>query len=232
MGCEGHKQPTGWHQPYGSLVCALCALVWTQALTAITELLLLLDPLFNPSWPLTEQEQRVVAYHEAGHALVPLYVRGGPRLKSVAVHRWGRAHGETVYVTERGFANKTSMLAMLAVTLAGRAAEEVAFGMDMATVGSRKDIQAATRLARRLVAIEGLGRLGPVDAAQLEAEASRHLVDTETVSLLTGAVDQARRILQSHHPELDRLATALLHRRRLTAAQVCAVLEPSHPPGC
>ena len=208
------------------------------------------------SMVLTEEERKLTAYHEAGHALVGLTVPGIDPIHKVTIVPRGRALGITFFLPEKDRRNVTKqwLLGQLAMSYGGRVAEELVFGPDKVTTGAYSDIQQATEMARRMVTQFGMSdAIGPVAVGDREAEiflgrevvqrreVSEHtaeLVDTELKRLLGEAYERARGILTQHRDRLDRLAAALLERETLDREEVEMVLAgqplppivPSAPP--
>src|SRR5437667_241928 len=185
------------------------------------------------SMVLTEEERKLTAYHEAGHALVGLTVPGIDPIHKVTIVPRGRALGITFFLPEKDRRNVTKqwLLGQLAMSYGGRVAEELVFGPDKVTTGAYSDIQQATEMARRMVTQFGMSdAIGPIAVGDREAEiflgrevvqrreVSEHtaeLVDTELKRLLGEAYERARGILTQHRDRLDRLAAALLERETL-----------------
>src|SRR3989441_378036 len=208
------------------------------------------------SMVLTEEERKLTAYHEAGHALVGLTVPGVDPIHKVTIVPRGRALGITFFLPEKDRRNVTKqwLLGQLAMSYGGRVAEELVFGPDKVTTGAYSDIQQATEMARRMVTQFGMSdAIGPIAVGDREAEiflgreivqrreVSEHtaeLVDTELKRLLGEAYERARGILTQHRNKLDRLAAALLERETLDREEVEMVLAgkrlppivPSAPP--
>ncbi len=107
---------------------------------------------------LSEAEQRIIAFHEAGHALVAHYLPEADRVNRVTILPRGKTLGVTQFVAEEDRYNysREKLMARLAVGLGGRAAEELAFGPDRVTTGAENDLQAVTGLARRMVTRWGM----------------------------------------------------------------------------
>src|SRR5579884_4272750 len=202
---------------------------------------------------LSEEERRLTAYHEAGHALVNLKVPGLDPLHKVTIVPRGRALGITFSLPEEDRHNYTKayILGRLAMAYGGRVAEELVFGPDKVTTGAAQDIQQATEMARRMVTQFGMSDVvGPIAVGDREAEIflgrevvqrrevserTAELVDTEVKRVLTEAYEQARAILTEHRDALDRLAAALLERETLDREEVELVvagrpLPPLVPP--
>ncbi len=171
-------------------------------------------------------ERLVVAYHEGGHALVALLTPDADPVQKVTIVPRGRALGVTEQRPEEDRRNfgRDALLARLAVSLGGRAAEELVFGQP--TTGAESDLKAATDLARRMVGLWGMSEeLGPVSynigerdpflgreiAAPKEyAESTAARIDAAVAELLGDAHDRARAILGAHRAVLDALANELV----------------------
>src|SRR5713226_9204449 len=205
------------------------------------------------SMVLTEEERKLTAYHEAGHALVGLTVPGIDPIHKVTIVPRGRALGITFFLPEKDRRNVTKqwLLGQLAMSYGGRVAEELVFGPDKVTTGAYSDIQQATEMARRMVTQFGMSDVvGPIAVGDREAEIflgrevvqrrevserTAELVDTELKRLLGEAYEHARDILVKHRDQLDRLAAALLERETLDREEVDLVvagkpLPPVLPP--
>jgi ATP-dependent metalloprotease FtsH len=151
---------------------------------------------------LSEAEQRIVAFHEAGHALVAHYLPEADRVSHVTILPRGQSLGVTQFVAEEDRYNysREKLMARLAVGLGGRAAEELAFGPDRVTTGAENDFQAVTGLARKMVTRWGMsermgamfveGR-GPAGASAL----NYHQGDALFTHSRTLAVDSDGRLL-------------------------------------
>ncbi len=191
---------------------------------------------------LSDEERRLIAYHEAGHAVVSLNVEGADPLHKVTIVPRGRALGLTAYLPEEELHKytKQSILSRLAVAYGGRVAEELVFGPDKVTTGAAQDIQVATSYARRMVTQFGMSdAIGPVAVGDREAEIflgreivqrrevserTADLVDVEVKRILNGAYEHAREVLSAHRGGLDRLAATLLERETLGREDVDVVL--------
>jgi cell division protease FtsH len=197
---------------------------------------------------LSEEERRLIAYHEAGHALVGLKVPGADPLHKVTIIPRGRALGITAYLPEEELHKytKESIRARLAMAYGGRVAEELTFGADKVTTGAAQDIQQATNIARRMVTQFGMSDvIGPVAVGDREAEIflgrevvqrreiserTAEIVDTEVKSILGAAFEHARTILTTHRDALDMLANALLERETLDREEVELVIAGKQLP--
>ncbi len=187
---------------------------------------------------LSDEERRLVAYHEAGHALVALSVPGADPLHKVTIIPRGRSLGLTAYLPEEELHKytKQSILSRLAMAYGGRVAEQLVFGPDKVTPGAAQDIQQATNIARRMVTQFGMSdAIGPIAVGDREQEiflgrevvqrreisdSTAQLVDEEVKRILTNAFSDATRILTERRPALDRVAAALLERETLDRDEV------------
>ncbi len=177
---------------------------------------------------MTETERRLVAYHEAGHALVALGVRGPTGLHKLSIVPRGGTLGRCTLLDEAEpvVYSRSRLLDQLAVTLGGRAAEQLVFGESSSSAAS--DLQRVGELARQMVQEMGMSdALGPLafapDGGWALSEAARNLVDAEARRIAQQAWEHARRLLAESRSGLDRVAEALLERETLAAADVVAL---------
>jgi cell division protease FtsH len=194
------------------------------------------------SMVLSEEERKLTAYHEAGHALVSLHVPGADPIHKVTIVPRGRSLGVTHWLPEEDRHNYTKqfILSHLATAYGGRVAEELVFGPEKVTTGAAMDIHQATDMARRMVTQFGMSDvIGPIAVGDREAEIflgrevvqrreiserTADLVDSELTRILGDAFERARQILIEHREALDRLATALLERETLDGEEVALVV--------
>src|SRR5437773_2251712 len=198
---------------------------------------------------LSDEERRLVAYHEAGHALVGLTVPDADPLHKVTIIPRGRALGLTAYLPEEELHKytKRSIESRLAMAYGGRVAEELVSGPEKVTTGAAQDIQQATNIARRMVTQFGMSAvIGPIAVGDREQEIflgrevvqrreisdrTAQIVDEEVKNILTRAYADATRIVTERRAALDRLAAALLERETLEREQVEMVIAgQSLPP--
>jgi cell division protease FtsH len=195
------------------------------------------------SMVMTDEEKKLTAYHEAGHAIVGLHMPQHDPLHKVTIIPRGRALGVTMSLPERDRLsyNKQFCLSKLASMFGGREAELAIFGDQNVTNGAVSDIHQATRLARAMVMEWGMSeKLGRVRYAGNEqevflghsvtqttnmSEETARLVDSEIRELIENAEQTARRILHEHIDELHALAKALLEHETLSGDEVKAVLR-------
>lgn len=186
-------------------------------------------------------EKRVIAVHEAGHALIASLTPGADKVRKVTIVPRGRAMGYTMQLptNDRYVLGEKELELRLTVLVGGRVAEEMAFGE--ASTGAMDDLARATDLARKMVTEFGMSPiLGPVRLASdmqanylsqqlgLDARVSPEtatLVDTETRRIIEEAVEQARGILETHRPALDHLADLLCEQETVDGDQIGAILS-------
>jgi len=190
-----------------------------------------------------EQERRIVAYHEGGHALVAAVLPNVDMLYKVTIVPRGRSLGVTQFLPKDDRRNypHTYLVERLAVAVGGRSAEEIALG-DI-TTGAENDLKEATKLARRMVTEWGMGEQTGLVAYDLSAngsflnqqpiedqqrvysEATAERVDADVERLLTQAHQQARTVISEHRDALERLAQALMQEESLEREQVLAIVN-------
>jgi cell division protease FtsH len=195
------------------------------------------------SMVMTEEEKELTAYHEAGHALVGLYVPGNDPLHKVTIIPRGRALGVTMNLPERdryGF-KKSELEAKLAMMFGGRVAEELIYGPENITTGAGNDIQQATNLARAMVTEYGMSeKLGPlryndnqeeiflghsVARTQNVSGATAKIIDEEIRRIIEEAETKARKVLTEHLDSLHKVAKALLEYESLSGGEIQALLR-------
>ncbi|MDR3424285.1 MAG: ATP-dependent zinc metalloprotease FtsH [Alphaproteobacteria bacterium] len=195
------------------------------------------------SMAMTDEEKKLTAYHEAGHALVGLNVPQSDPLHKVTIIPRGRALGLTMSLPERDKygSTLTEMTSRLAILFGGRIAEEIIFGKENVTTGASSDIQQATSLARRMVTEFGMSdKLGPVRYGANEqevflghsvtqqrniSEATAELIDEEVRRLIDDGEVCARRILIERNEDLHKIASALLEFETLSGDEVRGLLR-------
>ncbi|MGH2340145.1 ATP-dependent zinc metalloprotease FtsH [Segnochrobactraceae bacterium EtOH-i3] len=196
---------------------------------------------------MTEEEKRLTAYHEAGHAIVGLHMPQHDPLHKVTIIPRGRALGVTMNLPERDRLSYTRQFCVsrLASVFGGREAELLIFGPDNVTNGATGDIQQATRLARAMVMEWGMSeKLGRVRYQGNEqelflghsvsqttniSEETAQLIDSEIRALIEGGEQTARRILTDHVDELHILAKALLEYETLSGDEIRDLLAGKKP---
>jgi cell division protease FtsH len=189
-----------------------------------------------------EEERRLTAYHEGGHAVCAIHVKGNDPLHKVTIVPRGRALGLAFTLPEddRVSITREQLEAKLVMAYGGRVAEEIIFGRDRVTTGASSDIQYATGLARRYVSQWGLSdAIGPILVGDNEqevflgreltsrrqvSERTAQQVDDEVARVINEAYNRATETLTKHRDLLDQIAAALLERETLTREDI-AILE-------
>ena len=195
------------------------------------------------SMVMSEEEKRLTAYHEAGHALVALNVPKHDPLHKVTIIPRGRAMGMTMSLPEadKYSHSKMELESRLAMVFGGRVAEELVFGPENVTTGAGDDIRKATEWARRMVTEFGFSeKLGPLRYSDNEEEvflghsvtqrknvsdATTRIIDEEIRHLIDVAESRAREILTANRDGLDRVAEALLEYESLSGEEIKAILR-------
>ncbi|MGE0441614.1 MAG: ATP-dependent zinc metalloprotease FtsH [Gemmatimonadales bacterium] len=201
------------------------------------------------SLQLTEDERKLTAYHEAGHAIVSIKIPGLDPLHKVTIIPRGRALGLTTWLPEQDRRNVTRhwLLGNLACSFGGRVAEELVFGPEKITTGAAGDIEQATSLARRMVTQWGMSdKVGMIAVGDREQEIflgreisqrqnvsdqMAQTVDAEIKRLIDESYARATEILTNSRELLDRMADALLDRETLDGDEIMMLArgEPLPP---
>lgn len=185
----------------------------------------------NASRVLGVHEKRIVAYHEAGHAITNLMLQPKKRLHKMSIIPTGRhALGYTwaVEQEDRYLATKEEYLAELAVLMGGRVAEELIFGK--VTSGAHSDLKRGTKIAELLVWELGMGEGAPLNYKDLScSEKTKERLDHAVAAILAEAYTEARRVLIEQREGLERLAQGLLVHEVLYEHDVKAILEGKAP---
>jgi cell division protease FtsH len=192
-----------------------------------------------------EQERKVVAYHEAGHALAAALTPGADPVLKVTIVPRGRALGVTAQLPEDDRRNypRDYLIGRMVVLLGGRSAEEIALGE--ITTGAENDLRHATLLARRMVSHWGMSdKIGPLNFGDDDqqpflgyaltqprdySEETAAKVDAEVKRLVEEAHERARRLLQDNRSKLDLLAQELLENEMVERPRVMEIAGTSEP---
>ena len=190
---------------------------------------------------ISDQDRKLTAWHEAGHAIVTLFCKYATPLHKVTIIPRGMALGMTMMLPEEDkySRSRNEMLDAMAVSMGGRVAEEIA--LDDITGGASQDIAQATDIAHAMVCRFGMSEiLGPVrygersehiylgrDITRNEgySEETAREIDTEIKKLVSNARERARQILTEQRDRLDKLANALLEKETMDAAEIRQLLE-------
>ncbi len=195
---------------------------------------------------ITEREKRIIAYHEAGHAVVAYYLPNCDPVHKVTIIPRGMAGGYTLALPEedRTLWTRSKFLDDMAMALGGRAAEEIIFG-DI-TTGAAEDLERVTELARAMVTRYGMSeKLGPMVFGKKEeliflgkeiaeqrdySDAVAQEIDAEVRRLVMEAYERAKRILTEHRDKLEAVAQKLIEMETLDAETFRAIMEGRTPP--
>ncbi|MFQ5984421.1 MAG: ATP-dependent zinc metalloprotease FtsH [Alphaproteobacteria bacterium] len=195
------------------------------------------------SMVMTDEEKRLTAYHEGGHAAVAFYVPASDPIHKATIIPRGRALGMVVRLPEsdRIAISREKLEADITVAMGGRIAEELIFGYDKVTSGAASDIEAATKLARMMVTQFGMSdKLGPLTYGENEqeiflghsvtqrrnvSEATAEQIDAEIRRIVDEAYARAKGILTEHMDQLHNLANALLEHETLTGPEIAALMR-------
>ena len=206
------------------------------------------------SMVMTDDEKKMTAYHEAGHALVSLNEPASDPIHKATIIPRGRALGMVMRLPERDSYSyhRDKMHANLAVAMGGRVAEEIIFGHDKVSSGASGDIQYATDLARNMVTKWGMSdKLGPLQyeeqqegylgmgqsARTMGSGETNKLIDAEIRALVEGAHKRATEILTTKEDQLHLLAQTMLEFETLTGDEIDQLLKdgkldrPDEPKG-
>jgi cell division protease FtsH len=193
------------------------------------------------SMVMKDEERKLTAYHEGGHAICAVKVKGNDPLHKVTIVPRGRTLGVawTLPEDDRVSVTREQLEANLVKAYGGRVAEELVFGRDRVTTGAASDIQQATGLARRYVSQWGLSdEIGPILVGDNEqelflgrelqtrrevSERTAQLVDSEVSRVIKEAYARATAVLQENMDLLHTVAAALLDRETLTGDEVAAL---------
>ena len=188
---------------------------------------------------LSKEERRIVSYHEVGHALVTALQKDAePVQKITIVPRTMGALGYVMQVPEeeKYLNTKKELEAMLVVSLAGRAAEELVF--DTVTTGAANDIEQATRIARAMVTQYGMSeKFGLMGLATQEnqyltgrtvlncGDATAAEIDTEVMKMLKNAYAEAKRLLSENRDAMDQIAAFLIEKETITGKEFMKIFR-------
>lgn len=199
------------------------------------------------SMVMSENEKKLTAYHEAGHAVVALHEEESDPIHKATIIPRGRALGMVMRLPEndRISVSKAKLKADLAVAMGGRIAEELIFGREKVTTGASSDIRMATDMARRMVTEWGMSdKLGPILYGSNQEEVflghsvtqsknlsddTAALVDAEIKMIVENAYVRATDLLTKHMDQLHTLAKALLEYEMLSGDEIKGLLLRGEP---
>jgi len=199
------------------------------------------------SMVMSEEEKKLTAYHESGHAIVGLLVPDHDPVYKVTIIPRGRALGVTMFLPEedRYSYSKQRLMSQMKSLFGGRIAEELIFGRDYVTTGASNDIERATEIARNMVTKWGLSdRLGPLTYTEDDGEiflgrsvtrhkqvsdVTAHAIDEEVRKLIDTAYNEAKALLQENEPKLHMMAQALMKYETIDEHQIRDIMEGRTP---
>ena len=193
----------------------------------------------------TEEEKKLVAYHEAGHAVLGIKLDHANDVQKVTIIPRGEAGGYNLMMPkeEKFTATKTELLEQIMGLLGGRVSEEIVFGE--ITTGAHNDFEKATKIARAMVTEYGMSSLGPVQLEQPEGRSflgrdynkNRNFsdqvaleIDNEVRNIINDCYDKARKLIKANRDLLDLIAMNLLEHETLTKEQIDYLAENGQMP--
>jgi len=199
------------------------------------------------SMVMSEEERKLTAYHESGHAIVGVCVPDHDPVYKVTIIPRGRSLGVTMYLpeTDRYSHSKQRLMSRMKTLYGGRLAEELVFGPAYVTTGASNDIERATEIARNMVTKWGLSdRLGPLTYTEDDGEiflgrsvtrhkqvsdVTAHAIDEEVRLLIDTCYADAKRILETHRDKLEVMAATLLKYETIDEQQVKDIMSGREP---
>ncbi len=196
---------------------------------------------------MSDEEKKLTAYHESGHAIVGRLVPSHDPVYKVSIIPRGRALGVTMFLPEqdRYSLSKETLESQISSLFGGRIAEELIFGIDKVTTGASNDIKRATELARNMVTKWGLSeRLGPLMYSEEEEEVflgrsvtqhknvsddTAHTIDEEIRSFIDRNYERADRLLKENMEKLHLMAEALMKYETIDTDQIDDIMQGKKP---
>lgn len=193
---------------------------------------------------MSDKRKRLVAYHEAGHALVGALMPDYDAVQKVTIIPRGRAGGLTWFLpSEERMQSRSYLQNQMAVALGGRIAEEIVFGDEEVTTGASSDLQQVAQIARQMVMRFGMSdSLGPVALGRSSgnmflgrelsserdfSEETAAIIDEEVKKLVQTAYDRAKLVLTQNRQILDRIASDLIERETVDSEELQEILNSS-----
>lgn len=188
----------------------------------------------------SEDERRLVAFHEAGHTIIGYHLRNAEMVHKVTIIPRGQAGGYTVMLPkeDRFFATKQDLLDKIVGLLGGRVAEELVLG-DIST-GAHNDFQRATAIARSMITEYGMSKLGPMQFGKSQGQVFlgrdygnernysdkiAYEIDLEMQNIINECYEKCTELLTKHRDQLDLIANTLLRVETLDAEQIKQLIE-------
>jgi cell division protease FtsH len=182
---------------------------------------------------MTDEKKRIVAYHEAGHALISLKIGSEEKLRKVTIVPRGRAAGVTYFEpslenVDSGLYSRKYLENKILVALGGRVSEEIVFGHYNMTTGASGDFQSATDIARKMVMEFGFSEvIGPsawINPSLISTDV-QNKIDSEVIEILKKSYTRTINFLRNNENQLHKLANALLEKETLSGEEVEALLN-------
>jgi cell division protease FtsH len=194
---------------------------------------------------ISEEEKRITAYHEAGHALIAVMEKEADPLHKVSIIPRGMALGQTqqLPLNDKYTYSKTYLDAQLAVLMAGRISEEIFLGI--LTTGAGNDFEKATSIAHKMVCEWGMSSLGPLTFGRKEdmiflgrdlmshneySEETSQMIDSEIKKIIDQAYANSKKIILENREKLEIIAQGLLEKESLTSDDIAAILGTQKKP--
>ncbi|UUM19252.1 ATP-dependent zinc metalloprotease FtsH [Mycoplasma sp. 1018B] len=186
---------------------------------------------------ITKEELTMIAYHEAGHAVVGIKIPGGNKVQKITIIPRGQAGGYNLMTPEEEKYNmsKTELIAMITSFMGGRAAERIIYGDDNVSTGASDDISKATKIARKMVTEWGMSNLGPIQFEKDEGSPFLgrdylkssgfsaqigHEIDIEVRKIMLEAENKAMEVIKANKELLELIKTALLDKETIVAEEI------------
>ena len=193
----------------------------------------------------TEKEKKLVAYHEAGHAVVGLKLEGANDVQKITIIPRGQAGGYTMMTPkeETFTSTKEELLEAISGLLGGRVAEEITF--NEITTGAHDDFKKATKIARSMVTEYGMSKLGPMMLEEPSgntflgrdytknrniSDIVAHEIDEEMRNIINDCYEKTKKILKENKKLLDLIANTLLEEETITKEQIDSLVKTGHLP--
>lgn len=190
------------------------------------------------SMSMTDEEKKLTAYHESGHALIALLMPQSDPIHKVTIIPRGGALGMVVRLPEKDkvSVSKTELLSNIRVAMGGRASEEVFFGIENITTGASQDIKQATKIAKNMVIKWGMSEKVGIrsfydsegyylEASDQISQKTSELIDSEVKELVDSAYKEVKELVIKNKDKLDSIAKKLIEKETLTGEEVKLIFE-------
>ncbi len=181
----------------------------------------------KPSKVISDKDKQIVAFHEAGHALVGYLLKD--KVHKISIIPRGQAGGYTMFLPEEtDYVSKSQLLNKVKTLLAGRAAEEIIF--DEITTGAQNDLERSSNIVKSMITRFGMNSFGPISFhdenmfKQTFSERTAQLIDKEIHDTINSCFEEAKDLLINNRNKLDKLAKNLVEKEVLDASQIDEIL--------